>query len=856
MAGRPWEKYQTVTPPAAQAAPAGRPWEKYQAKGHNAAEGSLSPGVSTSSQPGFVEKAVDTASAFLQGYGQGGTLGYLPELQAGFAKFDEMLGGEKQPPYADLKEYFRNRDQGLRKESPTASVLGNLTGAVATLPTFGAVKGLSAAQQIGRGGAIGAGYGAVLNPELEGAAESSPIEQLKARLANATKGGAMGAGMVGFINRGNATLPYIAAATSGIPVRATKTYIEKMPEVDAMIANPKGYVPKVEQIQGKIQSVKDQQAVRAGNEFGQHIAKELPTNIKAPGDVEVRVSNLQNKIEGVKSVVDDAAAANQARAAESAKEAIALKAKRDAILGQKISAERQSLAQGLRERLGSDDLDGAIIERMRARSDELKALHYEKKREVGARIQKSVIDSGQPVLKIDEVFKPIDDTIAKLKSSEIYKTPAGKDEVNRLVEMRKSISEGLPENIDAESAFLLKDRLKLMSRAQNMSGGYGNRFNQNSSAIEKSMQDAALNSYRNLNAKLDKLVDTSGARKEYKQMIDLEDVLDTHFSTPEKMMKSVSDLSGADKVLVRGKVKSIKDMTGGKIDLTDDYALMDDYGKMFLPDEKLIPKQTVNKVDDYFARRAKAIENYNKAEVETRSKEIARVKQGLDRHFSTPEKTQKTLELSQRDGAHSSKQAVDELSSMTGSNLSDEAKNILNFQEIERRSLDFAKRPRDVGPASREYIETSKVVDSKFKDPEQTFKTLSGYDKQSKKFAKQNVDEISNLTGQNLADDARVLEAYRHFQDPGLLPISGGGTTSTSRSLSLNTLFGLPGEILHSPSIKRAGEAVGHYVGGPASVKAGAKTSRWLSEHAPSAPQLVPAFSPWMRLSREDKNGR
>lgn len=165
----------------------------------------LTPPPAAQAQP-----SVDTetqAEAGLQGFGQGGTLGYLPQLQAAFGhaveKANELVGGQEATPYSELSEYFKKRNERLKEAAPVATAVGNVAGAAATLPTGGAAKGASLLAKVARAAGTGAAYGAAANPEVQ-STEADPYAELKARLANAGFGAAAGGlaeGVVGTLGK-------------------------------------------------------------------------------------------------------------------------------------------------------------------------------------------------------------------------------------------------------------------------------------------------------------------------------------------------------------------------------------------------------------------------------------------------------------------------------------------------------------------------------------------------------------------------------------------------------------------------------------------------------------------------------
>lgn len=154
------------------------------------------PHAPTPIAPDPGEKTTTEESA-LQGFGQGGTLGYLPEIQAGAGaigqKAIETLGGPEADTYQQLKDYFQKRNQTMRTEHPVATSVGNIAGAVMTLPIGGSAKGAGFLARAARAAGTGAAYGGLANPETE-ATPQDPYANLKARLANAGIGAGLGFG--------------------------------------------------------------------------------------------------------------------------------------------------------------------------------------------------------------------------------------------------------------------------------------------------------------------------------------------------------------------------------------------------------------------------------------------------------------------------------------------------------------------------------------------------------------------------------------------------------------------------------------------------------------------------------------
>lgn len=189
---------------------------------------------SQGSAPAQTQDEGSAAEAGLQGFGQGVTLGYLPEMQAATEKglnfiLPESMGGSKgfntgETSYDDTLKRLRGRDTQLKEESPIASAVGNVGGAVMSAPIGGAaLKGASAIVKGGRAAMAGAAatkagvlantaraagsgaaYGALANTESESGMLSQ--DDLMKRLENAGYGALAGGVAEGALAGGGALL--------------------------------------------------------------------------------------------------------------------------------------------------------------------------------------------------------------------------------------------------------------------------------------------------------------------------------------------------------------------------------------------------------------------------------------------------------------------------------------------------------------------------------------------------------------------------------------------------------------------------------------------------------------------------
>jgi hypothetical protein len=193
-----------------------------------------------------------------------------------------------------------------------------------------------------------------------------------------------------------------------------------------------------------------------------------------------------------------------------------------------------------------------------------------------------------------------------------------------------------------------------------------------------------------------------------------------------------------------------------------------------------------------------------------------------------------------------------------------------NATNAEKAVSNAAKKAHDVankkledvaGVAGKksEYSKLSKLqekLEKYFKDPETTERTLLSLDKPSKGAARKTVDALEDAVGDTgIKDQAQLLESYKYYQDPELLPISTGGTTSTSRTGGLSGVFGLAGGLFGEGG-RKTGENIGRVVGGPASMKAAMDIPMYLSKKTGAAiPRSVPLlYSPWKDMIKKKEN--
>lgn len=168
--GAPWDKYKKT---------AAGPWEKYSKP---------EPADTTS-----------TAQTALEHFGNGASLGYLPQLQAAaepyiYKGLNAITGQDVQPDeYGDARDANIKRLEKESSEHPIVAGASKIAGNIATgigssafLPAAAATRG----GRIIQAARIGAGLGAIENPgDTQG--EIDPL-QLPERVMNAGKGAAFG----------------------------------------------------------------------------------------------------------------------------------------------------------------------------------------------------------------------------------------------------------------------------------------------------------------------------------------------------------------------------------------------------------------------------------------------------------------------------------------------------------------------------------------------------------------------------------------------------------------------------------------------------------------------------------------
>lgn len=213
-----------------------------------------------------------SSQSALQGFGQGATLGYLPEAQAAVEPAlqwaYEKVSGQDLGPSEDFPtrlKKWRAREQGIKQEDPGAYLAGAVPGAITTSAIPGAVasRGVSAgvkgtqglkalldSRKIGAVALGGATQGALVNPEVDG----DLLTNLKARGTNALVGGALGGSLQG-----------LSKAAQGIP-KAAQSVKESLAlrQMGAMKKDLKNILKK-DQVEGLETFMKNEGLMRPGS---------------------------------------------------------------------------------------------------------------------------------------------------------------------------------------------------------------------------------------------------------------------------------------------------------------------------------------------------------------------------------------------------------------------------------------------------------------------------------------------------------------------------------------------------------------------------------------------------------------
>lgn len=271
--------------------------------------------------------------ALLEGFGQGASFGYLPQLQAAAAPLQDAilskiastklgadLLGVPQDSKPDDSTYVERRDENIKRqqklaaENPVtyggAALAGGLTTGIATagmMPSAGAATAAGRIRDAARAGAI---YGAVSNPgDVKGEVN---LVQAPERIENAGKGmvigGALGAGFEGLTR----AVQGAARGTENIAAKFKKWIIEEKPDAKQIEAAARAL------------GFKPTPGMTTDSQVVQNLESSLSQSPSIPG---MLVRGQQKKVaeglaKGAQSLTDDASQLTKFEAGEQAKKQI------------------------------------------------------------------------------------------------------------------------------------------------------------------------------------------------------------------------------------------------------------------------------------------------------------------------------------------------------------------------------------------------------------------------------------------------------------------------------------------------------------------------------------------------------
>lgn len=156
---------------------------------------------------------------------------------------------------------------------------------------------------------------------------------------------------------------------------------------------------------------------------------------------------------------------------------------------------------------------------------------------------------------------------------------------------------------------------------------------------------------------------------------------------------------------------------------------------------------------------------------------------------------------------------------------------------------------------------------------QKTYKELSTMGKDSRRILAERLQKLADDGQLDLTNEAKILSTFRELGDPKLMPISSGGTTSTSRSIPLASMGALVGGfsgnqlgITGQPGVDSGlgalgGAAAGTLMGSPAAMKNYIRMHRAMSRGVKTlTPEIENELarrairSSWMDLLMDSKN--
>jgi hypothetical protein len=179
-----------------------------------------------------------------------------------------------------------------------------------------------------------------------------------------------------------------------------------------------------------------------------------------------------------------------------------------------------------------------------------------------------------------------------------------------------------------------------------------------------------------------------------------------------------------------------------------------------------------------------------------------------------------------------------------------------------------------IGAAKNQYraaLDEEKSLDTNFngsntdQTAQKTFNTVTNLDKEGKRALKERLQKLSDSGQLDLTNDVETLQALKAFGNPSSMPISSGGTTSTSRSIPLSILGGGAGAILGGklagwPGVV-TGSALGSSLVQPLAspqamknyIKMATKAGKLAKPLHPLQPYMAPAYNEWELLQEQQQ---
>ncbi|MNJ94786.1 hypothetical protein D3C87_124890 [compost metagenome] len=161
---------------------------------------------------------------------------------------------------------------------------------------------------------------------------------------------------------------------------------------------------------------------------------------------------------------------------------------------------------------------------------------------------------------------------------------------------------------------------------------------------------------------------------------------------------------------------------------------------------------------------------------------------------------------------------------------------------------------------------------SSFDSPQKTYNTLTSLDSKGRTILKERLKKMADGGDLDVTQDARVLQAYRDWANPSMIPVGLQGATSTSRTIPLAMAGGAAGTYLGNEAGgptgagigAAAGAAAGGMLGSPAMIKRVIKANRAVEKAAKKIqpksgvgfyanPAFTELATPWLLMNTDDQ---